>query len=202
MEGPVAPGGDVASVTTSRTLPAILLAAGASRRLGAPKQLARWQGESLLRRAAKAAAACRPLLVVTGCRAEAMAAELEGLPATLVPNPEWEEGMAASLRAGVAALPPGAPGALFLVCDQPAVDADLLARMLEAWKGDPVACVYGGVRGVPAILPARLFPAVMALRGDKGARSLLAGEGVVEVAFPEGAWDVDEPGDLPGPAGN
>jgi len=202
MGAQVAPGADVASVTTSPApLPAILLAAGASRRLGTPKQLARWRGESLLRRAAKAAAACHPLLVVTGCRAEAMAAELEGISATLVDNPAWEEGMASSLRAGVAALPADAPGALFLVCDQPAVDADLVARLLGAWKGDPVACVYGGVRGVPAILPARLFPAVLALRGDRGARALLAGADVAEVAFPEGAWDVDEPGDLPDPQG-
>ncbi|BDU76572.1 nucleotidyltransferase family protein [Mesoterricola sediminis] len=179
-------------------MPAIILAAGASRRLGAPKQLARWQGETLLRRAVRAAAACAPILVVTGHRADLMAQELAGLPVQLVPNPAWEEGMAASLRAGVAALPPGAPGALFLVCDQPAVDAALVDRLLAAWHGAPVACAYGGTRGVPALLPARDFPAVLALRGDRGARALLAAPDVVEVPFPEGTWDVDRPEDLPG----
>ncbi len=177
-------------------LPAVILAAGASRRLGRPKQLERYHGESLLRRAVAAAAACRPVVVVTGCRAEAMARELEGLPVRVVVNAGWEEGMASSLREGVRALDPGAEGALFLVCDQPAVDAALVARLLEAWKGAPVACAYGGVRGIPAILPARAFPALLALRGDRGARTLLQGDDVVEVPFPEGAWDVDEPGDL------
>lgn len=177
-------------------LPAVILAAGASRRLGRPKQLERYRGESLLRRAVAAAGACDPVVVVTGCRAEAMAGELEGLPVRVVVNAGWEEGMASSLREGVRALDPGAEGALFLVCDQPAVDAALVARLLGAWKGAPVACAYGGVRGIPAILPARTFPALLALRGDRGARGLLQGDDVVEVPFPEGAWDVDEPGDL------
>ena len=175
---------------------AIILAAGASRRLGSPKQLARFGGETLLRRAVAAAGACAPVLVVIGCRAADMAAELAGLPVELVVNPDWEEGMASSIRAGVQALPPGAEGALFLVCDQPAVDAELVARLLKAWQGLPVACTYGGVRGIPALLPASAFPALMALRGDRGAKGLLQGPEVVEVPFPQGLWDVDEPGDL------
>jgi len=178
------------------TLPAIILAGGASRRLGSPKQLVLHQGETLLRRAVAAASACAPVLVVTGYRAQDMAANLEGLDVLIVPNPQWEEGMASSLRAGVGALPPEAKGALFLVCDQPAVDAALVARLLKAWRGDAVACVYAGVRGIPAILPAKAFPQLLALCGDRGARGLLQGEGVVEVPFPQGAWDVDAPGDL------
>ena len=143
-----------------------------------------------------AAGACGPVVVVTGCRDGEVRAELEGLAVEVVFNPGWEEGMASSIRAGVTALPEGSEGALFLVCDQPAVDGALVGRLLDAWAGRPVACVYGGVRGIPAILPASAFPAMLALRGDKGARGLLQGEGVVEVAFPEGVWDVDEPGDL------
>ncbi|BDU72486.1 nucleotidyltransferase family protein [Mesoterricola silvestris] len=177
-------------------LPAVILAAGASRRLGRPKQLERYGGVSLLRRAVAAVGACSPVLVVTGCRAADMEAELRGLDVRVVPNPGWEEGMASSIRAGVRALDPGVEGALFLVCDQPAVDAALVARLLARWKGEPVACAYGGVRGIPAILPARAFPELLALAGDRGARGLLQGPGVAEVPFPEGAWDVDEPGDL------
>ena len=177
-------------------IPAIILAAGASRRLGQPKQLVSYQGESLLRRAVKAACACNPVVVVTGFRAGAMADELAGLDVDVVVNAEWEEGMASSLRAGLRALAPGAQAALFLVCDQPAVDRDLVGRILSAWKGSPVACTYAGVRGIPALLPASAFPHLLALRGDRGARALLQGENVVEIPFPEGVWDVDEPGDL------
>lgn len=177
-------------------IPAIILAAGASRRLGRPKQLERLGGTTLLRRAVEAAGPCDPVIVVTGFRAGDMARELEGTGARVVHNPGWEEGMASSLRTGLAALPPGAEGALFLVSDQPAVSADLVGRILAAFDGRPVACVYAGVRGIPALLPARDFPRILELRGDRGARGLLRGEGVVEVPFPEGAWDVDEPGDL------
>jgi molybdenum cofactor cytidylyltransferase len=182
------------------SLPAVILAAGASRRLGQPKQLVRWEGETLLRRAVRAAQACAPVLVVLGCRAEDMAAELAGLPVTLVPNPEWEEGMAASIRHGVRALPLGAAGALFLVCDQPAVDEALVARLLEAQRAQPeavITCGYAGTRGTPTLFPARCFPQLQELQGDRGARGLLQGEAVVVVAFPEGAMDVDRPVDLP-----
>ena len=177
-------------------IPALILAAGASRRLGRPKQLVLHQGSTLLRRAVAAASPCSPILVVTGCQAEAMAAELQGLAVTIVPNPDWEEGMASSIRAGLGALPEGSEGVLLLVCDQPDLDAALVGRILAAWHGAPVACAYAGVRGIPALLPAAAFPRLLALRGDRGARDLLKGADVVEVPFPEGAWDVDEPGDL------
>ena len=183
------------------TIPAVLLAAGASRRLGRPKQLVALEGETLLRRAARAAlAGCAPVLVVVGSRATDMAANLEGLPVTVVENPGWEEGMASSIRAGIRALPAGAAGVLFLVCDQLAVDGALVTRLLEVQGGHPdavVACGYAGTRGTPSIFPARCFPALLELQGDQGARGLLRGEGVVVVPFPEGDADVDCPEDLP-----
>jgi len=92
------------------SLPAIILAAGASRRLGRPKQLVRLGGESLLRRTVRAALACDPVLVVLGSQAEAMAADLAGLPVIQVLNRDWEEGMASSIRAGIRALPVVASG--------------------------------------------------------------------------------------------
>jgi molybdenum cofactor cytidylyltransferase len=184
------------------TVPVLLLAAGASRRLGRPKQLVRLGGESLLRRAARAAlAGGGPALVVLGARAEAMRAELAGLPVTVVVNPDWREGMAASIRAGLRALPEGAGAVLFLACDQPAVDGQLVNRLLELHGRHPdavVACAYAGARGIPALFPARCFPALLALTGDRGARGLLAGADVVELPFPEGAMDVDQEEDLPG----
>jgi molybdenum cofactor cytidylyltransferase len=186
------------------TIPAVILAAGASRRLGRPKQLVELGGETLLRRTVRAAqAGCAPVLVVVGSRAPEMEAHLAGLALTIVANPEWEEGMAASLRCGIAALPPGTEAALFLVCDQLQVDGALVQRLLEAHRAHPgavVACAYGGGRGIPSIFPARCFPALLELRGDRGARGMLHGDDVVVIPFPGGERDVDGPEDLPEPA--
>ena len=183
------------------SIPAVILAAGASRRLGRPKQLVELAGESLLRRAVRAALAeCSPVLVVLGSGAAALEAHLAGLPVTIVPNPEWEEGMAASLRHGVAALPAGSEAALFLVCDQLQVDAALLRRLLSAHRARPgavVTCAYAGTRGTPSLFPARCFPELLELRGDRGARGLLHGDDVALVPFPGGERDVDVPEDLP-----
>ena len=203
MSAGVNQGGDAAG--DPGPLPAVILAAGASRRLGQPKQLVRVAGDTLLGRTVRAAlAVCAPVLVVLGSGAEAMAEELAGLPVTLVANDQWPEGMAASIRAGVRALPAGAEGVLLLVCDQPAVDAKLLARMLDARRRHPdavIACGYADTRGVPALFPARCLEQLLALRGDRGARGLLQGAEVVVLPFPEGALDVDRPGDLPGLGG-
>ena len=99
-----------------------------------------------------------------------------------------------------AALPAGAEAALFLVCDQTAVDGALVRRLLAVRAGHPeavVACGYAGARGTPSLFPARCFPLLLELRGDRGARGLLAGDAVVVVPFPEGSQDVDLPEDLP-----
>lgn len=182
-------------------VPAVILAAGASRRLGRPKQMVLVDGETLLRRTVKAAlACCSPVLVVVGARGREVAASLAGMPVQVVDNPGWEEGMASSIRAGVRALPPDSPAALFLVCDQPAVDGALVGRLLEIRRHHPeavVACAYGNTRGTPSLFPARCFPQLLLLRGDRGARDLLAAPDVLTLPFPAGADDVDTPGDLP-----
>ena len=179
---------------------AIILAAGASRRLGQPKQLLELQGESLLRRIARTAlVGGGPVTVVVGFRAPDMVANLAGLPVRVLVNPDWEEGMASSIRAGVAALPPGSSGVLLLLCDQPAVNPALLARLQAAHRAEPqvpVACGYGGILGTPALFPARSFPDLLRLRGDCGARKLLQGQPVQVIPFPAGSRDVDRPGDL------
>jgi len=183
------------------SIPAVILAAGASRRLGRPKQLVELDGESLLRRICRTAlTACKPVRVVLGSGAEAMAATLAGLPVETVLNEAWEEGMGTSIRAGVQALPAAASGVLLLLCDQPEVDAALLAELGRRHRAESdavIACAYGGVQGTPALFPARCFPALEALGGDQGARGLLRGATVVAVPFPGGVKDVDRPEDLP-----
>lgn len=185
---------------------AILLAAGASRRMGVPKQLLGYGGQSLLRRAAEAAlgSGARRVVAVLGADAGLLEPELAGLAVEVVVNPLWAEGMSTSLRAGLEALQAGPeppPEAVLLVlCDQPHVDARFLGRLvaLQAREGAGiVASEYAGTVGVPALFAARFFPELAALAGDRGARQILLrhpGE-VRLVEFPLGAVDVDTPED-------
>jgi molybdenum cofactor cytidylyltransferase len=180
--------------------PAVILAAGASTRLGRPKQLLEFQGETLLHRTARIALrSCEPVLVVLGFDAERMQGAVRDLPVRCIRNLDWEEGMGSSLRVAATALPPEARAALFLVCDQPALEETLLERFLELHRAHPIrriASIYAGTRGIPALLPCQDFDALLALRGDRGARGLLQAEAVLEVAFPGGELDLDEPEDL------
>ncbi len=137
---------------------AVLLAAGASRRLGHAKQLIEIDGEPLLRRAARALLATQPLecVVVLGHDAERMRAALAGWPVREVLAADHEEGLSASLRAGVAALDARCAGALVALTDQPALQVDHLLALCDAWRAQPqraVASAYADVLGVPALLP-------------------------------------------------
>ena len=179
------------------SIAAVVLAAGAGRRMGGPKALLVVEGETLLRRAARTAlaAGCAPVVAVVG----PWDPELEDLDVLVVPNPEADEGMASSIRAGLAALPDDAEAVLLLAVDQPAVDGDLLRDLLDLYRhsgGRPAACAYAGTLGIPAVLPAHLFPDLRALRGNRGAKVILLREGAASLPFPEGARDLDWPEDL------
>jgi molybdenum cofactor cytidylyltransferase len=195
-----------------------VLAAGASTRLGTPKQLIAYEGRTLLRRAVETAleaaapiaagtqgapppARCR-VVVVLGSQAGRMRAEVAGLDVTVVENPAWEEGLSTSLRAGLDALdPPGAveshlDAALFTTCDQPSVTAATLRAVLavyDATRPPVVACAYAGAVGVPALIDRFLFAELRALRGDTGAKRVIKSYGaeLVTVPAPEAALDVD-----------
>ncbi len=175
---------------------AVILAAGAGRRMGGPKALMMLDDETLLRRAVKSAldAGCSPVVAVVGTWEPG----LEGLEVQTVVNAQAAEGMASSIRAGIAALPAIARAVLLLAVDQPKVGTPLL-RTLLAMAGmepqRPVACAYGGSRGVPAVLPRRLFPELLALRGDHGAKAILLREDATALPFPEGGVDLDTPED-------
>ncbi len=183
---------------------AILLAAGASTRLGRPKQLVLFDGAPLLRRAAQLAfdAGAAPMYVVVshtpglaGETAGHWAAALAGLPVTILFNPDAAEGMGSSLRVGIAALPPGTWRVLLLVCDQPLLRPGHLQALLAA-PGTVAAAQYGGRLGVPAVFSREHFAALAAVRGDQGARSLLRTLPVTPVPMPEAAMDIDTPADL------
>ena len=181
----------------------ILLAAGGSRRFGAPKLLVRIEGESLIRRAARVALGCRPAgcVVVLGAQAAQLQRELRELPLQIVINRRWRTGLASSLRAGVAALPRSAPAALIQLADQAAIGPADLELLIAGWQRLPRAIVTaraGETRSPPVILPRHFFPEVRSLRGDSGARQLLRDprRRVVEFEMPQAAWDIDRPEDL------
>jgi len=188
---------------------AIILAAGASTRLGRPKQLVRIDGESLLHRTARLAveAGCSPIYVVVGFEAEQMAAETGALLVETVFNPTWQEGMGSSLRAGmerVAGQEPPAHAVLIMVCDQPRLTAEHLRTLLRH-AGTRVsseiaitASSYAQRNGVPAVFSAGLFLELVAVTGDHGARDVIRAHSadVEGIPWPAGELDLDRPEDL------
>ena len=186
---------------------AIIVAAGASSRLGQPKQLLPVDGEPLLQRAMRCAleAGALPVFVVLGAYRERIEKAVPFGDATVIANVDWEEGLASSIRAGVKAAESsatGAAGVLLMTCDQPRVTAKHLQEMIEAFEAHAaavmIASMYAGVRGTPAIFPRAMFADLLKLSGDKGAGGLLAKASlpVVEVQLEGGEVDIDRPEDL------
>jgi CTP:molybdopterin cytidylyltransferase MocA len=176
---------------------AIVLAAGASTRLGKPKQLAMLAGETLLERAIRTAqqAGCAPIVAVLGAAHVEILAHSQLGDSVPVINHNWQEGMASSIRLGVRTLEAvarEAEGAVLLTCDQPAVTADHLRALIATRQ--VTASAYAGRRGVPAYFPASAFPQLLELQGDAGARDLLREAPHLEL--PGGELDVDTAEDL------
>ena len=182
---------------------AIILAAGASERMGEPKQLLPFQGRSLLRHAALTALAsrCRSVFIVLGAQAERLAEEVNDLAVQIVENPAWADGMGTSIRAGIAALSvENTDGALLMLCDQPLITAatlDELVTLYEQAQPSAVASAYAGALGVPALFSRALFPELLALPGQAGAKQVLLRHQahVKAVAVAAGQLDVDTPAD-------
>jgi len=165
----------------------LILAAGAGRRFGSAKQLAALGGRPLLEHALLAmarAATVERAVVVLGADADAVLAGVERHGAVPVICAGWREGQAASLRDGVAALAGSVEAIVVVLGDQPAIDPRAIDRVTAARDGVSVAvrASYGGRPGHPVLLERSLFEQVGALRGDQGARSLLAGAAVRIVA--------------------
>jgi len=183
---------------------AVVLAAGASTRMGTPKQLLRFEGQTLLRRAALAAlgAGCRPVVVVTGANAARARGELRGLGVLEVENELWETGMASSVRAGVGAVVGSDAGAVVLtLCDQPHVTSEIINTLIEAHRATGrgvVASEYGEGFGVPALFGRPLFDELMRLEGAAGAKQVIRSHAREAhfLPFPEGETDVDTPEDF------
>jgi len=182
----------------------LLLAAGGSRRLGEPKQLVVVDGEPLIQRAVRIAltAQLHPTVVVLGAHAAQVRAHLENQPVMLVENPQWREGMASSIRAGLNALLAAAPetgGIVMMLADQPQLTADHLAALVAAQRTsgrDVVVSDYGDHLGPPAYFGRTHFAALGELHGDVGARALFESLDPLSVPLPRiVSADLDTPED-------
>lgn len=186
----------------------IVLAAGPSSRFGGKiaKQLARIDGEPLVRRMARRALASRlgRVLVVVGHESATVSAVLAGLAVELVDNPAYAEGQSTSVRAGLSRVGPSAKAAIFLPIDQPNVTTELIDRLIQRFEetGAAVALpVHNGKRRSPALIARPLFERLAAITGDEGGRQIfaeLAKERIVEVEVedPRTLEDVDTVEDL------
>ena len=186
---------------------AVVLAAGSGSRFGGGKLLAAWNAGVLLEGALAAALAApvRSVTVVVGADSEAVAAAARDFDARVlvVHAADHAEGMGASLRTGIASLPPDTAGAFVFLGDMPRAPHAVLQPMADALRAGALAAapVFGGRRGNPVLLSSALFPQLLALTGDAGARGVLQGLGdrlaLVESPDDGVLFDVDEPGDLP-----
>jgi molybdenum cofactor cytidylyltransferase len=203
-----------------RNVGAVVLAAGGSSRLGQPKQLLKFRGETLIRRAIRAAheAGCDPIVVVVGEISEAIRSELDirdsrispssdrdpgvrTTRVTVVENPEWKRGIGTSIRRGLEQLPPSVDATVLLTCDQPFVDGSIVNELigLHRKSGKPIAASkYATTLGVPALFDRSCFAELVGLPDDSGAKRLISARpnDVVPIAFEAGAIDIDTPEDF------
>lgn len=175
----------------------IILAAGASQRLGQPKQLLPFRGSTLLGNIAATAIASNigPVLVTLGAFAEQIKPALAGMHCKIAVNEQWEAGMGNTIAFSVTEflrIYQNVSKLFLLVCDQPFIDARLLHRM-QAMRSPIVACRYEYNTGTPALFSEAYFPELQALQGSSGAKKLLAThkEQVTTIDFPEGIIDID-----------
>lgn len=197
------PGSVLPQAAPAPRLFAVVLAAGSASRYGSVKQLAQFSGEALVVRALRSAErlCAGHSVLVTGHAGSEVRAACTPLQGFFVHNDRHAAGIGTSLACGIAAIREVADGALIVLADQPLVTDEHLARLLSLWQEQParaVASRYRGAIGVPAILPASDFPALMSLDGDIGAKPLLLAHGTALLLedCDAAAIDIDRPADL------
>ena len=189
----------------SRTVGLMILAAGASTRMGTPKQLLTYRGCTLIRHMAEVAIAsvCQPIAIVLGANGERIKPEISQLPLQIVENQQWQEGMSSSIQVGLEALlavNQHLDAVAIALCDQPFVSPQTLNQLVEAYHltGKPIiASEYAGTFGVPALFSHTLFSELMNLKNTEGAKQLIKRHihEVFSIPFPNGAIDIDTPKD-------
>lgn len=183
----------------------VVLAAGGSTRLGHPKQLLQYKGQTLLQHSVSEALTSNAQLVVVvlGANANILQKEISGENVHVVINADWQEGMASSISTGIKAITektPSIEGVILLMCDQPFINAGLLNNLITIHKKTNkgiVACTYENTFGPPVFFHQSFFSELLQLKGDIGARSIvqLHIDDVEAISFPEGTYDIDTDAD-------
>lgn len=183
----------------------ILLAAGSSGRLGRSKQLLPFQGKTLLQHLIDEAKASptAPIIVVLGANADLIQQQLVTDEIEIAINGDWEKGMASSIGYGINALlkvNPLIDAAILMTCDQPFVSTQVLNELINTHRktGNPIiTCGYDETTGPPALFHQSIFPELLQLTGDKGARKIVEEhpDKVSTIPFPEGNIDIDTAAD-------
>ena len=176
----------------------IVLAAGASTRLGAPKQLLKYNGITLLRRTVETVllSKTKSVHMVFGFEAEKMKSEIAGLPVDVVVNPNWQRGISTSIHSGILSLEPNIDAAIIVLCDQPKLSTDILNTLIDTYtstRTPVVTCKYAGTVGVPAMFDRRIFTELLSLEGNLGAKKIIERymKERIEIDFLGGEIDID-----------
>lgn len=183
----------------------IVLAGGASTRMGMPKQLLQFGERSLIGHVVEVAIAsvCNLIIVVLGASSDRIKPEVERLDVRVVENPHWAEGMSTSIRTGIKtlkAINPEVEAVVLMLCDQPFVSTQIIDRLVASYRATGksiIASEYAEISGVPALFSRALFSELTALSDDVGAKQVIKqhAQAVFGVPFPEGAIDIDTPKD-------
>lgn len=189
----------------TKTIATIILAAGASTRMGTPKQLLPYRGTSLLRHVVEEAIAsvCQPVIVVLGANAEKIYPSLNQLPIQIVENLDWNQGMATSIKTGIQSLShlnEKIEAIILTLGDQPFISAQIINRLVEAYyttEKPIIASEYAGTWGVPALFDRTIFSELIALKPSEGAKKIIKKHQhqTFCLPFPQGAIDIDTPQD-------
>ncbi|MFN6461458.1 MAG: nucleotidyltransferase family protein [Nostoc sp. DedVER02] len=183
----------------------IILAAGASTRMGTPKQLLLYQGRSFVHHIAEIAIAsvCKPVVIVLGANAEQIYPQVKQLPVEVVKNLDWACGMSTSIKRGLEFLnnlPQKIEAVVITLCDQPFVSTQIINHLVDAYYSSQkpiIACEYAGTLGVPALFNQRFFSELAALKETSGAKKVINNNlnEVFPLQFPLGNIDIDTPKD-------
>ncbi|NER07638.1 MAG: nucleotidyltransferase family protein [Okeania sp. SIO3C4] len=185
----------------NKSIGIIILAAGASTRLGQPKQLLIYKGNSLIFNTVEIAvnSGCSPIIVVLGAYADLILPEISNFPVKIVENSDWQAGMNTSIGAGINFLQNTKEiieAVIIMVCDQAFLSTNLIQKIIDVYylKLNPiVASEYAGILGVPALFSSSFFPEMLNLKTDKGAKQIINkySRQVATVNFPRGEIDID-----------
>jgi len=188
-------------LSSSEKIGIVILAAGASKRLGEPKQLLKYDHKNLLQRTIDAAvnSVAGTVVIVLGANADQISHEINKSGINVIVNTEWEEGMASSIKIGLNELlfiSPSIDAVILMVCDQPHISSELINDIINKQKETGksiVTCDYGEAFGPPALFHRSLFNELMHLKGDVGARKIihLHSNDVATILFTKGKIDID-----------